>query len=113
GPNLALSRHVRLQGLIFDIDGTLVDTNDLHATCWQEAFAHFGKKIAYDVVRSQIGKGGDLLVPDLLNAREMQKFGKKIKDYRTQLYKDKFMPQARPFPRIRELFEGLRNRNVK
>ena len=113
GPNLALARRVRLQGLIFDIDGTLVDTNDLHAQCWQEAFAKFGKKIEYEVIRNQIGKGGDLLVPDLLNAREMRKSGKKVKDYRTQLYKEKYMPKARPFPRIRELFEELRKREVK
>ena len=104
---------MRLQGLIFDIDGTLVDTNDLHAQCWQEAFANFGKKIQYDVIRSQIGKGGDLLVPDLLNAREMREFGKKIKKYRTTLYKKNYMPKARPFPRIRELFEMLRDRKMK
>lgn len=68
---------MRLQGLIFDIDGTLVDTNDLHAECWREAFAHFGKKIDYDTIRGQIGKGGDLLVPDLLSAREMRESGKR------------------------------------
>lgn len=104
---------MKLKGLIFDIDGTLVDTNDLHAQCWQEAFDYFGKKIEYDVMRSQIGKGGDLLVPDLLNAREMREFGKKIKKYRTTLYKKNYMPRARPFPRIRELFEMLRDRKVK
>ena len=55
--------------MIFDVDGTLVDSNDLHTDCWVEAFAHFGKRIAWDVMRAQIGKGGDLLVPDLFNAR--------------------------------------------
>ncbi|HMC20946.1 MAG TPA: HAD hydrolase-like protein [Thermoanaerobaculia bacterium] len=33
---------MKLQGLIFDIDGTLVDTNELHAECWPEGFAYFG-----------------------------------------------------------------------
>jgi beta-phosphoglucomutase-like phosphatase (HAD superfamily) len=61
--------------MIFDVDGTLVDSNDLHADCWVEAFAHFGKRVERDLVRGQIGKGGDLLVPDLCNAREMQRFG--------------------------------------
>ena len=53
------AQSVNLKGLIFDIDGTLVDTNDLHARCWIEAFAHFGKHFEYDVIRHQIGKGGD------------------------------------------------------
>ncbi|HUF16903.1 MAG TPA: HAD hydrolase-like protein, partial [Thermoanaerobaculia bacterium] len=34
-----------LEAIIFDVDGTLVDSNDLHARAWQEAFAHFGKEL--------------------------------------------------------------------
>lgn len=104
---------VRLKGIIFDVDGTLVDSNDLHADCWVEAFAHFGKRADWDVVRGQIGKGGDLLVPDLCNAREMQRFGEALKKFRTQLYTEKYMPRVKPFPRVRELFEALRRRGVK
>ena len=62
------------QAILLDIDGTLVDSNDKHADCWVEAFAHFDKDVAWDVIRQQIGKGGDLLVPDTLNAREMREF---------------------------------------
>ena len=104
---------MKLQGLIFDIDGTLVDSNDLHAQCWLEAFQHFGKHFEYDVIRHQIGKGGDLLVPDLLRAKEMRAFGEKVKKYRTDLYKKKYMGEVRPFPNVRELFETLRERDVK
>ncbi|HEY5611124.1 MAG TPA: HAD hydrolase-like protein [Thermoanaerobaculia bacterium] len=88
-----------IRGLIFDIDGTLIDSNDLHAQAWQEAFAEFGKEIAYDVIRSHIGKGGDLLIPDLLNARQMRELGTKLRHYRKQLFRRKFLPKARPFPR--------------
>ena len=99
--------------MIFDVDGTLVDSNDLHTDCWVEAFAHFGKRIEWDVMRGQIGKGGDLLIPDLCNAREMQRFGEALKKYRTELYKETYMPRVKPFPRVRELFEELRNRGIK
>ena len=104
---------MHLQGVIFDVDGTLVDSNDLHADCWVEAFAHFGKRVERDVVRGQIGKGGDLLVPDLCNAREMQRFGDALKKYRSRLYKETYMPRVKPFPRVRELFAGLRKRGIK
>jgi beta-phosphoglucomutase-like phosphatase (HAD superfamily) len=53
---------MRLQGVIFDVDGTLIDSNDLHAKAWVEAFEHFGTTIDFDTVRSHIGKGGDLLI---------------------------------------------------
>jgi HAD superfamily hydrolase (TIGR01549 family) len=98
---------------IFDIDGTLVDSNDIHATAWQEAFAEFGRKIDYDDIRGMIGKGGDLLVPDLLNAREMQTFGEKIKSYRKKLFKKKYMKSVEPFPGVREAFETLREEGAK
>ena len=104
---------MRLQGLIFDIDGTLVDSNDIHTRCWLEAFAHFDKEFPYDVMRNQIGKGGDLLVPDLLRAKEMRQFGEKVKKYRGELFKKKYMETVQPFPRIKELFEFLRGRGVK
>jgi HAD superfamily hydrolase (TIGR01549 family) len=104
---------MHLQAILFDVDGTLVDSNDLHADCWVEAFAHFGKRVAWDLVRTQIGKGGDLLVPDLLNAREMQRFGEALQKYRSRLYKETYMPRVQPFPRVRELFEELRRRGVR
>jgi HAD superfamily hydrolase (TIGR01549 family) len=104
---------VHLQGLIFDIDGTLVDSNDLHARCWIEAFEHFDRHFEYDVVRGQIGKGGDLLVPDLLQARDMRAFGEKLKKYRTDLFKEKYMEQVKPFPHVLEIFEALHERGIK
>lgn len=99
--------------MIFDVDGTLVDSNDGHAECWRQAFAKFGKEIPFEVVRSQIGKGGDLLVPDLLDAREMRKFGDELKEYRSKLYHDEYMERVKPFPRVRELFEELTRRGIK
>jgi HAD superfamily hydrolase (TIGR01549 family) len=104
---------MHLKAILFDIDGTLIDSNDLHADCWVEAFRHFGKRIPRAVIRDHIGKGGDLLVPDLLNAREMQRFGEKLKTYRGALFKKKYMKRVRPFPGVRELFETLRARRVK
>lgn len=102
-----------LDGLLLDIDGTLVDSNDMHTDCWVEAFAHFGKKIEWDVVRTQIGKGGDLLVPDLLNGREMRRFGDGVKNYRGELWKRRYMKSVQPFPGVRESLRELHARGIK
>jgi HAD superfamily hydrolase (TIGR01509 family) len=113
GSKVALPPLVRIQGILFDIDGTLVDSNDIHARVWVEAFHHFGKTIEFEAVRSHIGKGGDLLVPDLLNAREMRAFGEKLKEYRGDLFKDKYMKTVRPFPRAGENLRILHDRGVR
>ena len=99
--------------LLFDIDGTLVDSNDIHTDCWVEAFAHFGKTVPRDLMRHQIGKGGDLLVPDLCNAREMRRFGEKLKKFRGELYKKKYMERVRPFPGVSQCLREIHERGIK
>ena len=113
GVTLASATRVHLKAILLDIDGTLVDSNDKHTDCWVEAFAHYGKQVARDVVRQQIGKGGDLLVPDTLNAREMRKFGEKVKKYRGELWTKKYMKSVEPFPGIREALKELHQRGLK
>ena len=67
-----------IQVVIFDIDGTLVDTVDMHAKAWQQAFKEFGKELEFQKVREQIGKGGDQLMPEFLSEKEINELGKKI-----------------------------------
>ena len=55
--------------VIFDIDGTLINSVDAHARAWQEVFAEYGVRVAFEEVRHQIGKGGDQLMPIFLPAR--------------------------------------------
>jgi HAD superfamily hydrolase (TIGR01509 family) len=98
---------------LFDIDGTLVDSVDLHARAWQEAFAKFGVHLAYADVRSQIGKGGDQLISFFLTDEQQRKFGNQLESFRTDLYKRDYLPRVRAFPQVRELFLGLRGRGVR
>jgi len=98
--------------MLFDVDGTLVDTNDLHAAAWREAFLAFGHDIPADTIRFQVGKGGDNLVPSLLpdvtpdEQAEMEAF-------RGDLYTRDYMPRAVPFPGVRPLFEALAADGIK
>lgn len=93
---------------IFDIDGTLVDSNELHVKAWRDAFAEYGKRFTLAAIRPHIGKGGDLLVPDLLSAREMQTIGAKVKKIRSKIFKKHYIESVKPFPAVRETFETLR-----
>jgi HAD superfamily hydrolase (TIGR01549 family) len=97
-----------IKAVIFDIDGTLVDSVDLHARAWQEAFEHFGKKVPFEKVRYQIGKGGDQLMPVFFSKEELEKFGEELEKYRGDLYKREYLPRVAAFPSVRELFERIR-----
>jgi HAD superfamily hydrolase (TIGR01549 family) len=96
------------KAVIFDIDGTLVDSVDLHARAWQEAFHKFGHEIPFHEVRQQIGKGGDQLMPVFLSEDELQRVGDELEEYRSRLFKRKYLPQVRAFPAVRDLFERIR-----
>jgi HAD superfamily hydrolase (TIGR01509 family) len=97
-----------VENVIFDVDGTLVDSVDEHAEAWRRAFLEFGRDVPFAHVRSQIGKGADQLIPVFFNDEELGRFGKELEEYRTQLFLKDFLPKVRAFPRVRELFQRLR-----
>jgi len=96
------------RAVLFDIDGTLIDSVDLHAQAWQKALARFGKEVAYEAIRSQIGKGGDQLLPEFLEEDELERFGEDLEEYRSSLYQRQFLPWAKPFRHARELLARLK-----
>lgn len=97
-----------IKSVIFDLDGTLVDSVDAHALAWQESFKYFGKDIPFEQVRAQIGKGGDQLLPVFFSKLELEAFGDELSDYRKQHFRHNYLPNLKPFPMVRELFERVR-----
>ncbi|MFI5794504.1 HAD family hydrolase [Streptomyces sp. NPDC051677] len=51
---------------VFDVDGTLVDTNHLHVTAWWEAFRQAGHRVPMHAVHRAVGLGSDDLIAHLL-----------------------------------------------
>ncbi len=96
-----------IKAILFDVDGTLIDSNHLHAAAWREAFLHFGVDLPLDRIRSQIGKGGDNLIPALLPADLAEAKQEEIENYRGDLFKRDYLPRVVPFPGVRDLFERI------
>jgi beta-phosphoglucomutase-like phosphatase (HAD superfamily) len=65
---------------IFDLDGTLFDSVDLHAMAWHEATVEFGHDVSFAQARSQIGKGGDKLIPVFLPADQQHDHGMELEE---------------------------------
>jgi len=91
--------------VLLDVDGTLVDSNDAHARAWVEAFEEAGIRVEYERVRRAIGMGGDKLVPHVAGISEDSPEGARISRRRGEIFKSRYLPSIRPFPRVRELVE--------
>ena len=94
--------------VLFDVDGTLIDSNELHATAWRETFLHFGVDLPIERIREQIGKGGDNLMPALLPPDLVRERQEEMDRYRSELFKRDYLPRVVPFPCVRALFERLK-----
>jgi HAD superfamily hydrolase (TIGR01509 family) len=94
--------------VVFDVDGTLVDSVDLHARAWREALAHFGVEVPYADVRAQIGKGADQLLPALVPEDRLEEVSGPLAAFRGRLYREAYLPQVVAFPAVRRLLARLR-----
>src|SRR5262245_15213369 len=93
---------------IFDVDGTLLDSVDLHAMAWHEAMVRFGHDVSFEQARSQIGKGGDKLIPVFLSKDERRDHGKELDAWRSEHFKAKYLPLVRPFSAVPDLLQRSR-----
>ena len=98
---------------IFDMDGTLLDSVDLHALAWQEALLKFGHDVGFEQARSQIGKGGDKLLPVFLSADEQRDHGKELEEWRSNRFKVEYLPLVRPFSAVPDLLRRVRDSGVQ
>src|SRR4051794_22206852 len=98
-----------MHAILFDVDGTLVDSVDAHARAWHEAMLEFGFSVPVADLRTQIGKGGDQLMPAFLSPAELARAGKDLETYRTSLWQEKYLPRVKPFARVEELFAELKH----
>jgi HAD superfamily hydrolase (TIGR01509 family) len=103
-----------LDAVLFDHDGTLVDTNRLHVEAWQRVMESHGHRVAPDRVFLEIGKGGDNLVPDLLGKEVDERDGETMREEQPEAYAKLAKERGiKVFPGARELIAALRERGLK
>jgi phosphoglycolate phosphatase-like HAD superfamily hydrolase len=101
------------RALIFDVDGTLVDSNDAHAAAWAEALREFDIDRDVDAIVPLIGMGSDKMLPRMAGVSIDSDLGKRISARRAELFRDVYLDHIQPFPSTRELFLRLRVDDVR
>lgn len=97
------------RGIILDVDGTLIDSNDAHARAWVDAGAALGYDIRFETVRPLIGMGGDRVSPIVAGVEEDSEEGRELKEVRGEIFRRDYLPNLRPFPGVRDLLLRLRD----
>lgn len=102
-----------LKGVIFDVDGTLVDSNDAHAQSWVDTFREAGYDVPFEKVRPLIGMGGDKLLPKTIGVSSDSDEGKKLGERRGKIFRSNYLPHLRPLPGARDLVLRVKRDGLK
>jgi len=102
-----------IEALLCDIDGTLVQSNWLHAQAWQVAFGALGIHHDIEAVRKQIGKGGEELIPVFVPWWKRRHIEAPLNAFRAHIFREDYLPQVEPLPKVREFLLRLKQANIR
>ncbi len=102
-----------IEALLCDIDGTLVESNWLHAEAWQAAFAEMGLVLDKEDVRRQIGKGGDELIPVYVPWWKRRQVEEPLKVYRKFIFQQDYLSKVKALPGARELLVRFKEAGIR
>jgi HAD superfamily hydrolase (TIGR01509 family) len=102
-----------IKAAIFDVDGTLLDSNDLHVQAWQRSFADFGIVVPATKLHEQMGNGGDQVVKAFCSPDQVDELCKALIERHIEVFTRDFIDKVRPLPKVRELFEMLHVHGVR
>ncbi|HVF99839.1 MAG TPA: HAD family hydrolase [Chloroflexia bacterium] len=104
---------MKIKGVILDVDGTLVDSNDAHIRSWLEALSRHGYNCTYEEIRRLIGMGSDNLLPTAIDVEKDTPEGKRLSDTWSEVFERDYLPNIKAFPRTRDLLLALKARGLK
>lgn len=102
----------RYRGILLDLDGTLVDSNEAHVEAWARALSENGHEISREKIRELIGMGGDNFLPAAAGIDKESPEGKRIAERHGELFQEQ-LPGLRPFPGVRSLLSKMKAEGLK
>ncbi|MBD2102915.1 HAD family hydrolase [Leptolyngbya sp. FACHB-261] len=104
---------MQIRGVILDVDGTLIDSNDAHAHAWVEALAQGNHQVPFEQVRRLIGMGSDNLLPNTIGVSRDTPEGKQLSQAWQEIFESRYLPDLQPFPQTRELIQRIHEQGLK
>jgi HAD superfamily hydrolase (TIGR01509 family) len=98
---------------IFDVDGTLVDSNDFHAKSWEQALHEFSFTVNFHAVRPLIGMGGDKILLSLTDLSAEDARGQKLLKRATKIFQESYLEDIAPFQGADGLLSYLKENGSK
>jgi HAD superfamily hydrolase (TIGR01509 family) len=102
-----------IRGVILDVDGTLVDSNDAHARAWVDAFTEFEHDVPYERARSLVGMGGDNLLPEAIGIEKDSPEGEALSKRRGEIFAERYLRTINPFAGTREMVKRMRDEGLE
>ena len=100
-------------GVIFDIDGTMVNNTPYHRQAWFDLCARYGIELDHQSYHEKIhARSNDRIVPNLFGPDVDAAFIRKIEVEKETLYRETFLPVMKETPGLVGLLEQLRNRGI-
>ena len=103
---------LRFKTLLFDVDGTLIDSNEAHAKAWTQALREHGVFAEVEQIRRMIGMGGDKILPAVACVGEDSEAGEAITRRKKEIF-GSLLPGLQPTRGARPLVEYLREQRVE
>ena len=103
----------KVEGVLLDVDGTLIDSNGAHAESWSEALREFGYDVPPERVRPLIGMGGDKVLPELTGLPAGSERAEALSRRRADIFRERYIPGLRRTPGARELIRRLRDEGLR
>jgi phosphoglycolate phosphatase-like HAD superfamily hydrolase len=94
--------------VIFDVEGTLVDSSALTLRCWQETLQAFGFEFPLATLQRHSGQDPHDMLHALLPGPHVTRVVPRVIDAQGRRYRDKYLPHVRAFPEVRALFERVK-----
>ncbi|MDI6816782.1 MAG: HAD family phosphatase [Actinomycetota bacterium] len=99
-----------IRAFIFDVDGTLVDTREIHTSAWKKALAAFGIELSAEAIQEQLGRRAVDIIQDFI-PEDRPELRADILEAKWRAFRDSYA-DIEVFPKTKELFVYLHDKGL-